>query len=390
MGLDESQGQRLILRIDNEALDYAWGSKTLISDYFGTPATGHPMAEIWYGTHPSHPSRLPDEPNQNLLEKIGHPLSFLLKILAADRPLSIQAHPSERQAQKGFARENARGIEADSPLRNYKDDRHKPEMIVALVDGFEALAGFRPQLEIRAILAAIEACGGDLGSYAALWKTQLFELGEVFEQMMTLGYKSKSLVRELASVTTDNPAIQDALDVALTIAEEYPDDPGVLVTLLMNHVTLAQGEALAVPAGQVHAYIRGIGVEVMASSDNVLRGGLTKKHIDLVELQSVLVFDSIEVEKLLPKSLARGLSLYPSICDDFLLYRVDLDGSTVLADLNLPGDGILLCTAGQLVISNSLGEAMTLRRGEAAYISGDAKLFTLSSSGNGFFVTTPR
>ncbi len=380
----------MILKIENQALDYAWGSKTLISDYFATAATGKPMAEIWFGTHPSNPSRIAGQPQENLLQRLGHELPFLVKVLAAASPLSIQAHPNSKQAQRGFSRENSKQIPLDSPVRNYKDDRHKPEVIVALVDGFEALSGFRPQLEIREIMAVLEAAGGDLGEYASHWKKQVADIGAVFNQMLSLGFRAKTLIDELGAIETENQVAAKAIEVSKGIAVYYPDDPGVLVTLLMNHVTLVAGEALAVKAGQVHAYLAGIGVEVMAASDNVLRGGLTKKHIDLAELGQVLDFDSVDVAKLTPKVLARGLGLYECGIDDFLLYKVQLDGGTVLADLNLPGEGILLCTTGQLVVSNSIGETSTLRRGEAAYISDDAKLFTLSSNGNGFFVTATK
>ena len=380
----------MILKIENKALDYAWGSKTLISDYFGVPSTGKPMAEIWLGTHPSNPAQLVDGSGENLLTRLGHELPFLVKVLAAATPLSIQAHPNTKQAQRGFERENKKGIPLDAPHRNYKDDRHKPEVIIALIDGFEALAGFRPQLEIREIMEALEAHGGQIGEYAKGWKKQLLNLAEVFNEMMSLGFRSNQLVAELISVETENELALGAIAVAKKVAEHYPGDPGVLVTLLMNHVTLAAGEALAVKAGQVHAYLSGIGVEVMAASDNVLRGGLTKKHVDLAELGQVLSFDSVDASVISARLLAKGLSIYDCGIDDFLVYKIELDGTTVLADLNLPGEGILLCTAGQLVVSNSIEEIATLRRGEAAYLANDAKLFTLSSNGSGFFVTAAK
>ena len=149
----------MLLKITNQARDYAWGSRTLISDYFGIPATGKPMAEIWFGTHPGSPAVLQGNPNQTLTEELqGHQLSFLLKILAADEALSIQAHPNSHQAQQGFLRENQMGIGLDSPNRNYRDDKHKPEIIVALSD-FEALCGFRPISEIQELLGDLKTHG---------------------------------------------------------------------------------------------------------------------------------------------------------------------------------------------------------------------------------------
>jgi mannose-6-phosphate isomerase len=380
----------LILKIENQALDYAWGSKTLISDFFAVPATGKPMAEIWFGTHPSNPARISGASGETLLQRLGHELPFMVKILAAGSPLSIQAHPNSKQAVRGFSRENTREIPLDAPNRNYRDDRHKPEIMVALIDGFEALAGFRPQLEIRELMTELETHGGELGEYAGTWKKQVMNLAEVFNEMLSLGRRAKPLIDELIAVKSENERSAAQIEIAKKIAVTYPADPGVLVTLLMNHVTLAAGEALALKPGQIHAYLFGIGVEVMASSDNVLRGGLTKKHVDLAELGQVLSFDSVDVSKITARVLARGLAIYESGIDDFLLYQVQLDSGTVLADLNLPGEGILLCTTGQLVVSNSIGETLTLRRGEAAYISDDAKLFTLSSNGSGFFVTASK
>ena len=380
----------MILKISNTALSYAWGSRTLISDFFGIRATGGPMAEIWLGTHPSHPAQLVDEPGTDLLQKLGHQLPFLLKILAADKPLSIQAHPNAKQAQEGFARENKAGIALDSPMRNYKDDRHKPELIVALADGFEALSGFRPLEQRRELLGELAIAGGELGEYAAEWQTKVESFNQVFSEMMSLGTRARGLVGALLAYEPQGELMSQALAVAKEVAVEYPSDAGVLVTLFMNHVRLDAGQAIAVPAGQVHAYLSGLGVEVMAESDNVLRGGLTKKHIDLPELMRVLVFEDAQTQVLQPTPVANGLSLYPTDFDDFMLYRVDLNSKTVLADLNLPGEGVLLCIAGQLVVSNSLGEMCTLRRGEAAYLGDDARLFTLSSSGTGFFATSTR
>ncbi|MEN9753541.1 MAG: hypothetical protein RL670_1232 [Actinomycetota bacterium] len=380
----------MILKITNDALDYAWGSKTLIPDYFGTEATGGPMAEIWLGTHPSNPSKLVDEAGTDLLAKLGHQLTFLLKVLAADRPLSLQAHPNSKQAAAGFSRENKAGVALTAAARNYKDDKHKPEMIVALMPGFEALVGFRPLAQVNEILSELASQPGELGEYAAEWLAQADDLKKLFSSMLMLGTRARPLIQQLVQVEAVAESTRDAIAVAAEVAQDFGADPGVFVTLLMNHVTLKAAEALAVPAGQLHAYLRGIGVEVMAESDNVLRGGLTKKHIDLRELEQVLVFESVVPELVATESLAKGLTLYKSDFDDFLLYRIDLNGSTVLADLNLPGEGILLCTSGQLVVSNSLGETATLRRSEAAYLANDARLFTLSSSGTGYFVTASK
>ena len=161
----------------------------------------------------------------------------------------------------------------------------------------------------------------------------------------------------------------------------YPGDPGVVIALLMNQVFLAPGEALYLPAGNIHAYLSGLGIEVMAASDNVLRGGLTKKHIDVVELQRVLDFETRGVKKLSSRELVRGLERFEIPVADFSLYRANLDSNVVLADLQLPAEAVAVCVAGEVAISNSLAERVVLGQGEAAYVSTEAKFTTLAGSG---------
>ena len=370
----------MIRKIANQAMPYGWGSRTLISDYFGIAATGEPMAEIWFGTHPgSLPFDL-EAPERNLTHlRDGKPLSFLLKILAADSALSIQAHPSKQQAEAGFARENAAGISLGAAHRNYKDDNHKPEMIVALSD-FQALAGFKTTQQIRELLE-------DIGSYPAA--AELHEAAANWSKL--LGESLESLVSHLLNNRADfgnNSVALAALaefdgrfELAARLHELYPGDPGVLVALMMNQITLSPGEALFLPAGVVHAYLSGLGVEIMAASDNVLRGGLTPKHIDVPELLDVVSFEGGPVELVQQVKVAHGLTEFATPVDDFVLYRVEPSASNLLADINLGGAAIALCVAGEVAISNSLEERSVLTRGEAAYISADARLTTFAGSG---------
>jgi mannose-6-phosphate isomerase len=361
----------MIRKITNQARDYAWGSKTLIADFFGLPATGGPMAEIWYGTHPGSLTFIADAPSTTVLDALGgKPLSFLLKILAAGEPLSIQAHPNSAQAQAGFARENAAGLPLDAANRNYKDDRHKPEMIVALVDGFEALCGFRDVVEATELFKSF---GPALAEFAELLE-QPNGLRLAFNRAFELKGSLGDITAELARQST----------LAARLEALYPGDPGIIVALLMNHVSLRAGEGLYLPAGNIHAYLEGLGVEIMAASDNVLRGGLTPKHVDVAELQSVVDFSSLDVEYLEPTKVLNGLSRYEADCPDFALYRVDLTGSTVLADLEISGDSILLCTHGEIAVSDSLEERVVLKRGEAALVTADARFVSLAGSGTAF------
>ena len=379
----------MIFKITNSPRDYAWGSRNLISDYFGSPATGLPMAEIWFGTHLGSPARLVEE-SITLSEKLGgKQLPFLLKILAAESPLSIQAHPNAAQAAEGYALENQAGIGLNSPNRNYKDDRHKPEMLVALTE-FEALCGFKSAKQIRNLLESMldpaevsEGLKSLVGHWLGLFSTE-DGLHKLFVDIMGRRGNLDGVNAELTEMA--NLSAQFELAARLNIL--YPGDPGVILALLMNHVWLEPGEAIFLPAGNIHAYLGGLGVEVMASSDNVLRGGLTQKHIDVAELEKVLNFDSAEVPLVATRELAQGLVEFITPVDDFILYRAELTGSVVLADLNIPGASIVLCTAGEVALSNSLEERVVLRRGEAAFIGDDAKKFTLAGSGSAFIATS--
>jgi mannose-6-phosphate isomerase len=379
----------VLVKITNTARDYAWGSKTLIPDYFGTPASGREMAEIWYGTHDGSPARLA-ETSETLISALGgHQLPFLLKILAADSPLSIQAHPNSEQASEGFARENAAGIGLQASDRNYKDDRHKPEMIVALSE-FEALCGFKTAKQIRNLLESMldptEVSDG-LRGLVSHW-LELFDGEDGLRKLFADIANRRGNLDGVTAELTQQANLSAQFELAARLNILYPGDPGVILALLMNHVWLEPGEALFLPAGNIHAYLSGLGVEVMASSDNVLRGGLTPKHVDVAELERVLNFEGGPAELVKTRELSRGLVEFVAPVDDFILYRADLSGDVVLADLNIPGASIVLCTAGEIAISNSIEERLVLQRGEAAYLGADAKKFSLAGSGTAFMATS--
>jgi mannose-6-phosphate isomerase len=382
----------LLVKIANQPRNYAWGSRTLIADYFGPqiPATNEPMAEIWFGTHPSSPSVLAENPERTLASELGgKELNFLMKILAADQPLSIQAHPNSAQAMAGFERENSQGIALDAKSRNYKDDQPKPEIIVALSE-FEALCGFKPIDEIDALLEDMETHTGvseGFRTMSANWRKLLHETDGLKKVFTDISHRKGNLDGFTAELT----AMAD-FEARFALAERlnllYPGDPGVILALLMNHVFLEPGQALFLDAGNVHAYLSGLGVEVMAASDNVLRGGLTPKHIDVDELERVVDFRAGKIAPVTPREVVQGLIEYPCNTDAFLLYKAEPSGDRVLADLSMPGESIILCTAGEIALSNSLEERVILRRGEAAYMSSEAKFFTISGSGTAFLATS--
>lgn len=382
----------MLVKIANQPRNYAWGSRTLIADYFGPqiPATNEPMAEIWFGTHPGSPSVLAENPEKTLASELGgQELNFLMKILAADQPLSIQAHPNSAQAKAGFERENSQGIAVDANNRNYKDDQPKPEIIVALSE-FEALCGFKPIDEIDALLEDMETHTGvseGFRTMSANWRKLLHETDGLKKVFTDISHRKGNLDGFTAELT----AMAD-FEARFALAERlnllYPGDPGVILALLMNHVFLEPGQALFLDAGNVHAYLSGLGVEVMAASDNVLRGGLTPKHIDVDELERVVDFRAGKIAPVTPREVVQGLIEYPCNTDAFLLYKAEPSGDRVLADLSMPGESLILCTAGEIALSNSLEERVILRRGEAAYMSSEAKFFTISGSGTAFLATS--
>jgi len=397
-------GEPLIRKISNTARDYAWGSPTLISDYFAIEPTGGPMAEIWFGTHLGSPAKVEagEAENaafeaQNLLDlRAGKQLPFLLKILAAGQPLSIQAHPNKDQALAGFERENATGIALDAPDRDYRDDHHKPEMIVALTE-FTALIGFRPRVDIVVAFQrlALQAQSLELNELedALTSYIQMLRFGgvpELFRYLLGQRGQLAAVTAQLAQLATLSRAIDNIESANLALVPQleslYPGDPGILVSQLMNLVVLQPMQAAELAAGCVHAYVSGLGVEIMANSDNVMRGGLTNKHINTEELLRVVDFGQEQVPTVESKQLAAGLVEYPSATEDYLLYRVDVSGANVLADIKLPNAAILLCTAGEVAVGDSLGERQVLRKGEAAYLA-DAKFYSFSGSGTAFLAT---
>ena len=384
----------MLVKIANQPRNYAWGSRTLISDYFGpdlvAAAPDQPAAEIWFGTHPGSPAVLAETKTTTLVDHLGgHQLSFLLKILAADQPLSIQAHPTKAQAQAGFDRENSQGIAIEASNRNYKDNHHKPEIIVALSD-FEALCGFKPIAEIDQLLEDMETHAGVSEGFrvmSAAWRKMLHQENGLQKVFTDISHRRGNLDGFTAELTT-----MADFEARFAVAERlnllYPGDPGVVLSLLMNHVYLEPGQALFLPAGNIHAYLNGLGVEVMAASDNVLRGGLTSKHVDVDELERVVDFTAGHVPLVEPRDVAQGLVQYPCNTDDFLLYKAEPSGDRMMADLQLAGEAVILCTAGEIALSNSLEERVVLRRGEAAYMSQDAKFFSISGSGTAFMATS--
>jgi mannose-6-phosphate isomerase len=371
----------LLVRISGEEKNYPWGSKNLVQDHFGIGTVNQPVAEIWFGTHEGGQSKLLSS-GQSLSEAIGKKLTFLVKFLAADSPLSIQVHPNALQAKAGFAKENAGGISLTAPERNYKDDSHKPEILIALTE-FEALCGFRPRAQLLEIFLAFSESEARFGELAALTATDA-TLEEIFAELLEDKALAERFSSTVQALETDSLA-QQARALVVGLLAKYPGDTGALVALSLNHVKLAPGQAIYLPAGNLHAYLSGLGLEVMAASDNVIRGGLTSKHIDKAELRQITDFAELAQPVVAPRKLAEGLVEYPVSASEFRVYRAEVTGANLLADLDLPAGAVVVCSSGEVAISTSLEEREVLKKGEVVFVS-EAKKFSLSGSGDAFVV----
>ncbi|AOX67836.1 mannose-6-phosphate isomerase, class I [Curtobacterium sp. BH-2-1-1] len=378
----------MFLGITNTPRDYAWGSVTAIPELLGRTVTGAPQAELWLGAHPGSPSVVVNpamvggadtlldwitaEP-RDALGPDRTELPFLLKVLAAAAPLSLQAHPTPEQAREGFEREEAAGVPIDDPARNYKDPFPKPELVVALSERFEALSGFRPVAETLADVETLDAGSGRLGPLVVHLQHGLEDTVRWLETGDSSAQAVVQAVSDLAAAIPDDAVTPNTATVR-DLGTSYPGDPGIVVSLLMHRVTLAAGEAMYLPAGNIHAYLDGLGIELMAPSDNVLRGGLTPKHVDVPELLHVLDFTGYPAPVLTPESVAAGVERFAPDGVGFALLRVTGDGRPVgLASggvAPLHGPSIAICTAGAVTLVGAQS-ATLLRQGESCYITPD-------------------
>lgn len=383
--------------IENVLRPYAWGSTTAIAGLLGRPESGGPEAELWIGAHPDSPSvatrpdgtavplhtLIAEDPDHFLGEasvaEFGPRLPFLTKILAAAKPLSLQVHPSLEQARAGFARENADSVPADAASRKYRDDNHKPEMIFALTP-FDALCGFREPAKSRDVFLHVAGCLEMSGSGVPALLTDVIDdlsqaeeaaaLSSAFERLIAGGEgvsEATSRVVEALAAGAPMAPYQPELSTVLSLNSEYPGDPGVLISLLLNRLTLEPGEVMYLPAGNVHAYLHGLGVEVMASSDNVLRGGLTPKFVDVPELLKTVAFESVGVPMLRAEVSELGQELYRPPFREFQLQRIELlpDGSPV--PLAQSGAAVIIVTAGSVYLDSPKGDLL-LTQGRSAFL----------------------
>jgi mannose-6-phosphate isomerase len=388
----------MIARLTGVIQPYAWGSLTAIPEFLGVEPTGKPQAELWLGAHPLAPSTVDGEPLDKVVsqdpvgvvgrasvEAFGPRLPFLVKMIAAVQPLSLQAHPSREQAEAGYTREQAAGVPRDAPHRTYRDGWPKPELLCALVET-EALCGFREPRETYELFNRL-AVSGALELVAPLDDEDIptaERLRMVFSRLLRLGSDVRSVILEVAEAAEAVPGSEDWAPFARTAYElntYYPGDPGVLAALLMNRITLQLGDALYMPPGNLHAYLSGGGVEIMANSDNVMRGGLTPKYVNIDELLSILDFTPGLRGLITPSEESRGVWRYPTPAPEFALWRVEPHDQQVVAPATGSGR-VLLVTDGDLTLTSDTAD-LDLVRGESALLTAGDQV-VLAGRGTGF------
>jgi len=404
----------MFVEIENSPRNYAWGSVHAIAELCGRPESGKPEAELWFGAHPGSPSRIVNVEQasgaRDLAEWISLDSStvlgaatsfpFLLKVLAAETALSIQVHPSMSQAKTGFARENDAGIPLDAPDRNYRDASHKPELIFCVSETFDALCGMREVSQasqaIRGFVRegdALDLPTDELAKLADLVDEKQGDVADVVALLLEPhSARAAAIVAQLvaiASVAEPTSDIDRDASAVRLLSAQYPDDSGIAVALLMNRVQLRRGEALYVDHGIMHAYLAGLGIEIMAASDNVLRGGLTSKHIDVAELLSVGIFRPSQPVILPAKKLAPGVDLFAPGVPEFELVHVRVTESDDVAELRIDGPAIALCVGGQARIAGtSTSTAADMHRGSAIFITPDEQSVRISGRAE-IFIARP-
>ncbi len=394
-----------ILRMENPVMPYAWGSKTFIQDLLGDKKSkGTPGAELWMGAHPKASSRIR---NGKILSDLNYVIAedpadflgtraaraynshlpFLLKVLAAEQPLSIQVHPDSKQAKAGFTLENKLGIPLDADQRNYKDEFHKPELLVALTE-FHAMCGFRSFFEISRLAAIL--LPKDLVPEAVSFREDPHQksLERLYAKLLSLtgSDKTKLLSAYLARLEMFKPTSKQEKQLKYwtkILAKLYPEDIGLVSPMFMNILTLQPLEGLFLDAGVLHSYLGGAGIEIMANSDNVLRGGLTPKHVDSGELLKVVNFTPSAYIPLKPGKLSNTEKIYRTAPEEFALSYIlhKKDKVTSLQPSGSPE--IVFCYEGDFTITNC-SQILDLKRGQSLFIPYEVEGYTIQGKGRLF------
>jgi mannose-6-phosphate isomerase len=392
---------KTITLLQNAIQFYAWGSASAIPELLNKQnPSGKPWAELWMGAHPrasswvncggqrqslidlirQHPQ---DILGRRISDRFQNKLPYLFKVLAAAKPLSIQAHPDRAQAKEGFARETKLNIPLDAPMRNYKDDNHKPECICAL-SKFYALYGFRTISEIIGLMTT--ACPVELSRELDHLKrlSDSDGLRKFYTALMTMNPAKQKRVVDEAMQNIDKICDQDSANWMQKLSGEYPSDIGILAPILLNLVCLEPGQGLFLPAGELHAYLAGLGVELMANSDNVLRGGLTAKHVDLPELLRVVNFEPRPVDLLETEDCGLNEKRFITPADEFALSLISVSDGNAYSSSTHRSAEILLCSDGEAAMQDSgTRDSLNIKKGDSVLIPAAVQAYHLS--GNAVF-----
>jgi len=364
-------------RLRNGVQNYVWGSADAIPLFVGDKASGVPVAEMWMGTHPLKPSTAIDADGaERPLAEVAGELPFMVKLLAAAQPLSLQVHPSRSLAQAGYDREDEAGIPLDSPQRVYKDRNHKPEMVYAL-STFDSLIGFRPTAEILRVLGPLDTplsqrLADDLRAdpgFAGIVRRVEWLLSSGIDPGEI--HQIVGACRALAALGMD---IKRAYRTVVEIADHHPDDIGVVISLMLNRMTLQPGEAAYLETGVMHAHLSGLCLEVMATSDNVLRAGLTTKHVDPTGLVACLDIGMARVARVTPDFVDSDTEVFSPADVEFALAVTQISHAAPEGvELVRAPASVVICTGGEVTVSTAAGEKVTLHRGESAYLGPDER-----------------
>jgi mannose-6-phosphate isomerase len=381
--------------LKNTIQEYAWGSYTAIPELLGQTPSGNPQAELWMGAHPKSPSLIEYEGSQvslpELIEKypedilgktaakkFDNQLPYLFKVLAAAKPLSIQAHPGKHQAIEGFERENSLAIPLNAPNRNYKDANHKPECLCAITQ-FWGLKGFRRIPEIISLINMIGAkeLKRELDILNSTQTPNDVLMWFLYSLMTLEPERKKQIITTAVAESEKRLGERRAFRWVIDLYEDYPEDIGVLSPLFLNIVCLDPGQAMFLPSGEPHAYLDGTGIELMANSDNVLRGGLTPKYIDVPELMKVLKFEESDVSVLLPERISDAESIYPCNAEEFLLSVVSVKKKE--AAFSVPSAQILLCIEGSAKIT-TVHQSLSVKKGMSVLVPAAVNQYKIKGS----------
>ena len=380
-------------KLINSVQNYAWGSKTALTDLYGIANPNNlPMAELWMGAHPKSSSKIEDASGQarslrnvidadkaallgdKVAQRFGE-LPFLFKVLCADQPLSIQVHPNKQASEIGFAKENAAGIPIDAAERNYKDPNHKPELVFALTP-FLAMNAFREFSEIVSLLQPVAGAHKAIAHF--LENPNADALSQLFASLLNMQGEEKSHALAVLKATLDSQHGEPWETIRL-ISAFYPDDSGLFSPLLLNVVKLNPGEAMFLFAETPHAYLQGVALEVMANSENVLRAGLTPKYIDIPELVANVKFVAKPAAELLTQPVKNGAELdFPIPVEDFAFSLHDLSQTeTTIAQESA---AILFCVEGEATLHKG-EQHLVLKPGESAFVAANESPVSVSGTG---------